>query len=45
MRKKLEAADPMDTRINHKLDLLKWSVKVLGTDELKNLPSEVISLM
>ena len=45
MRKKLEAADPADIRIKNKIDLLKWSVKVLGTDELKNLPKEVINLM
>jgi hypothetical protein len=45
IRKKLEASDPFDSRIKSKLDLLKWSIKVLGTDELKNLPSEVISLM
>ena len=44
-RKKLQDADPADPRIKNKLQILRWSVKVLGTDELKNLPKEVISLM
>ncbi|MBF0594705.1 MAG: hypothetical protein HQL22_07035 [Candidatus Omnitrophica bacterium] len=44
-RKKLEGADLTDIRLKAKLDLLRWSIKVLGTDELKNLPKEVISLM
>lgn len=44
-RKKLESADPQESRLKMKLDLLRWSIKVLGTEELKNLPKEVISLM
>ncbi len=44
-RKKLESADPFEQKVKSKLDLLKWSIKVLGTEELKNLPKEVIGLM
>jgi hypothetical protein len=44
-RKKLQAADPSDLKLRNKLQLLRWSIKVLGTDELKSLPPEVISLM
>jgi hypothetical protein len=45
MRKKLDAASPLDVRLKNKLNLLKWSIKVLGTEEIKNLPKEVINLM
>ena len=44
-RKKLGDAKGVDTRLRNKLDLLRWSIKVLGTDQLQNLPKEVISLM
>lgn len=44
-RKKLEKADPFDPRLRNKLKLLRWTIKVLGTEELKSLPPEVISLM
>ena len=44
-RKKLQDADLNDVRLKNKLSLLRWSVKVLGTQELKNLPKEVINLM
>lgn len=44
-RKKLEGSDPAEVKLKGKLDLLRWSIKVLGTEELKNLPSEVMSLM
>ena len=44
-RKKLKAADPSDPKLRNKLQLLRWSIKVLGTEELKSLPPEVISLM
>lgn len=44
-RKKLVNADIQDTRLKYKLSLLRWAIKVLGTQELKNLPKEVISLM
>lgn len=44
-RKKLQNVGANDIRLKNKLTLLRWSVKVLGTQELKNLPKEVISLM
>ena len=44
-RKKLKSADPADPKLRNKLQLLRWSIKVLGTEELKGLPPEVISLM
>ena len=44
-RRKLAQADEADPRLKYKLELLRWSVKVLGTDELKNLPKEVLNLM
>ena len=31
--------------LRQKLDLLRWSIKILGTQELKRLPSEVINLL
>jgi hypothetical protein len=44
-RRKLAEADETDPRLKYKLELLRWSVKVLGTDELKYLPKEVLNLM
>jgi hypothetical protein len=44
-RRKLLSADEADVRLKYKLELLRWSVKVLGTNELKNLPKEVLNLM
>jgi hypothetical protein len=44
-RKKLQGADPVELKLRNKLQLLRWSIKVLGTEELKSLPPEVISLM
>jgi hypothetical protein len=44
-RKKLQTADPLDPKLRNKLQLLRWSIKVLGTEELKSLPPEVIGLM
>ena len=32
-------------RLTLKLKLLRWSVKILGSQELKKLPKEVISLL
>ncbi len=34
-----------DTRLRQKLSILRWAIKVLGTQELKRLPSEVIRLL
>jgi hypothetical protein len=44
-RKKLEYVQEPDEKLQRKLDLLFWSIKVLGTQELKQLPPEVIRLM
>ena len=44
-RKKLLAVDATDIRLRNKIDLLRSSIKVLGTDEIKNLPRELIGLM
>ncbi len=44
-RKKLEYVQDPDEKLQKKLDLLFWSIKVLGTQELKQLPSEVIRLL
>jgi hypothetical protein len=44
-RKKLEYIQEPDEKLQKKLDLLFWTVKVLGTQELKQLPLEVIRLL
>lgn len=44
-RKKLITDYQGDPRLKDKLELLRWAVKVLGTQELKNLPQEVLGLM
>ncbi len=44
-RKKIAKEDPAGPKLRNKLQLLRWAIKVLGVDELKTLPSEVISLM
>ncbi len=44
-RKRLENVNEPDDRLKGKLSLLRWSIKVLGTQELKRLPSEVIRLL
>lgn len=44
-RRRLSNIKEPDTRLKHKLALLKWSIKVLGTEELERLPKEVIPLL
>ena len=44
-RKRLSTVKEPDQQLRQKLDILRWSVKVLGTQELKNLPQEVIGLL
>ena len=44
-RKKLEFIEEPDEKLQKKLDLLFWCIKVLGTQELKQLPPEVIRLL
>lgn len=44
-RNKLQYVQEPDEKLQKKLDLLFWTIKVLGTQELKQLPSEVIRLL
>lgn len=44
-RKKLQNIKEPGLRLKQKLELLRWSVKILGNQELKRLPSEVVSLL
>jgi len=44
-RNRLQNITTPDENLNHKLDLLRWSIRILGTQELKRLPSEVINLL
>lgn len=44
-RKKLQDVKEPSLRLKRKLELLRWSIKVLGTQELKKLPAEVINLL
>ncbi len=44
-RKRLANIDVPDPKLAQKLKLLRWSVKVLGTQELKKLPKEVLNLL
>jgi hypothetical protein len=43
-RKRLETMTEPTPLLKQKLDLLRWSVKILGTEELKRLPNEVLHL-
>jgi hypothetical protein len=44
-RKRLADVTEPGPRLKQKLELLRWSVKILGTEELKRLPKEVINLL
>src|SRR3989338_5141729 len=44
-RRRLQDVKDPDSKLTNKLDILKWSIKILGTQELRKLPSEVISLL
>ena len=44
-RKRLVDIKEPDARLSKKLKLLRWSIKVLGNQELKKLPKEVINLL
>lgn len=44
-RKRLGAVSEPDQKLKQKLEILRWSIRVLGTQELKNLPQEIISLL
>lgn len=44
-RNRLKSVAEPSEKLQHKLDLLRWSIKVLGTQELKRLPQEVLPLL
>ena len=44
-RKRLANVSTPDARLKRKLMVLRWSIKVLGTQLLKSLPPEVINLL
>lgn len=44
-RKRLASITVADSQLARKLKLLRWSIKVLGSQELKKLPKEVINLL
>jgi hypothetical protein len=44
-RNRLNNVDTPDMKLKQKLSILRWAIKVLGTQELKRLPSEVIRLL
>lgn len=43
-RKKLKNITEPGERLKQKIELLRWSIKILGTEELKRLPPEVLHL-
>ncbi len=44
-RKKLVGIKEPSSRLKQKLELLRWSIKILDIQELKRLPKEVINLL
>ena len=44
-RKRLATTEEPNAQLAKKLKLLRWSIKVLGNQELKKLPKEVINLL
>lgn len=44
-RKRLEKVEKPDGRLAKKLKLLRWSIKILGTQEIQKLPKEVLNLL
>ncbi len=44
-RKRLANIHEPDIKLAQKLKLLRWSIKILGTQQLKKLPKEVIDLL
>ena len=44
-RKRLSNTKEPGPQLKRKLELLRWSIKVLGSQELKRLPREVINLL
>ena len=44
-RNRLQNITAPNENLRQKLDLMRWAIKILGTQELKRLPSEVINLL
>ncbi len=44
-RNRLKKVTTPNQNLRQKLDLLRWAIRILGTQELKRLPSEVINLL
>ena len=44
-RKRLAQVETPNARLSQKLTILKWSIKVLGSQEIKRLPKEVLNLL
>ena len=44
-RNRLQNITTVNQNLRQKLDLLRWSIRILGTQELKRLPSEAINLL
>ena len=44
-RNRLNNVNSIDEKLRQKISLLRWAIKILGTQELKRLPSEVIRLL
>ena len=44
-RNRLQNITTLNTNLSQKIELLRWSIRILGTQELKRLPSEVINLL
>jgi len=44
-RKRLASVTEPDSRLKQKLSLTRWSIKILGSQELRRLPKEVINLL
>jgi hypothetical protein len=44
-RNRLQNITTPDENLRQKLDLMRWSIRILGTQELKRLPAEVINLL
>ncbi|MFC1510349.1 hypothetical protein ACFL49_01695 [Candidatus Omnitrophota bacterium] len=44
-RKRLGTVTEPDTQLKQRLELIRWSIKVLGTEELRKLPKETLPLL
>ncbi|MBF0523409.1 MAG: hypothetical protein HQL24_10205 [Candidatus Omnitrophica bacterium] len=44
-RKRLEGVQDPDEKLKRELNVLRWSIKVLGIQELNKLPKEVLDLL